>query len=201
MKFDDYKEFYDTVIDKYIEGIVEKSKEYHPDCLSKKRGSAIEKGIYRHYQRKRDFIRYNYMKRNQNVSLDRHKVASCIIYAILKCRPFRVNKMIAGLPEEILMANECLAFYTAINVLAMYRRQQFEELGIEEDCKIIIPQTYHEQGESENTYESNFMKSLYFISISGVEKYSVFAYSNALFLLEKYTDIFKGIAYSPNTPR
>lgn len=60
----------------------------------------------------------------------------------------------------------------------------------EGDYQIIIPMTYHEDEDPENTYESNFCKNLYYLGQEGIEKYDVFAYSDILYLLEKYTDTY-----------
>lgn len=196
MKIQDYHNFYEVVIDACLKAIEEKAHQFSATEVCLKRRGNIEKNIFHHYQVKRDFIRCNYMTKKSEVALDRHKVASCMIYAILKAKPFKVNLMVNDLPEEILMANEYLAFFVAINIVEMYRIQVFDESNFLENVQpyrnseIIIPKTYHEMVDPSNTYESSFCRSLYYLSIDNVNRYDVFAYANILFLLEKYTDVY-----------
>lgn len=130
------------------------------------------------------------MTKKATVALDRHKVASCMIYAILKSKPFKVNRMVRNLPEKILLANEYLAFFVALNIVEMYKLDEMRDKGVESNYQIIIPRTYHEDDEENNTYESNFCKSLYYLSMENIKRYDVFAYADILFLLEKYTDTY-----------
>ena len=130
------------------------------------------------------------MTKKATVSLDRHKVASCMIYAILKANPLKVDRMVRNLPEKVLLANEYLAFFVALNIIEMYKLDEMREKGVESSYQIIIPKTYHEDDEENNTYEGNFCKSLYYLSMENINKYDVFAYADILFLLEKYTDTY-----------
>lgn len=144
-----------------------------------------KKKIFYFYQKKRDYIRSNYMTKEYNVALDRHKVASCMLYAILKVKPFSVNRNVK-LDEKLLLANEYLAFYVALNIIENYRMSVDGKQ--EDECQILLPETYQEMKGSTD-YLSNMCRNLYFLSVYDVDKYDVLAYSNILFLLEKYTDI------------
>lgn len=190
MKREDYNDFYDKVIKKCIIGIKEYADKRLSDssCLTDQRNA--RKRIFKNYQNKRDFVISNYMSKTSTVALDRHKVAACMIYAILKAKPLKVNRMIANLPEKILLCNEYLAFFVALNIIEMYKKDELLENGITDDYEIIIPKSYHEDDTPNNTYESNLCKSLYYISMTNVKQYDVFAYADILFLLEKYTDTY-----------
>lgn len=190
MKHSDYNEFYEEVIEKCIDGIFILVTQYKLDKDSIKRRKNLQNDIYKNYQSKRDYIRSNYMSKKADVSLDRHKVASCMIYAILKTKPLKINRFIPNLPEKILLSNEYLAFFVALNIIEMYRIDKMKDEGNSGLYQIVVPKTYHENSEPENTYESNFCKSLYYLSMENIEKFDVFAYADILFLLEKYTDIF-----------
>lgn len=185
MKIQDYNNFYDTVIHQCIKGIKEQVKHcgLAESCIIPKK--YIKKKIYYNYQKKRDFIISNYMSKQAEVSLDRHKVASCMVYAILKTNPLKVDRMIPGLPEKILLSNEYLAFFVALNIIEMYK---IDETG--KPYQIIIPKTYHEDGDPDNTYESNLCKSFYFVRMDNINKFDIFAYSDIFFFLEKYTDMY-----------
>lgn len=190
MKLEDYNDFYEKVIAKCLTALEERAQKFSKEKHCLIRQDNAQKKIYKYYQRKRDYIRCNYMTKKSLVSLDRHKVASCIIYAILKVRPFKVNLMVRNLPEEILMANEYLAFFVALNIIEMYRIEESKSKNHNINIEIVIPKTYHEEDDSKNTYESDFCRGLYHLSIDNVDKYDVLAYANILFLLEKYTDTY-----------
>lgn len=190
MKYSDYNDFYQKVIQKCIDGIFTLASQYklEQDCINLRKN--LQDKIYRNYQKKRDYIRSNYMTKKADVALDRHKVASCMIYAILKTKPLKVNRFVRNLPEKILLSNEYLAFFVALNIIEMYRVDKNKDEGNNDKFQIIVPKTYLEKNEPDNTYESNFCKSLYYLSMENIEKFDVFAYADILFLLEKYTDIY-----------
>lgn len=190
MKRDDYNDFYEKVINQCIIGIEAYAKDKIPNknCLSRRNNAQTK--IYNNYQNKRDFVISNYMSKKSTVALDRHKVASCMIYAILKAKPIKVKRWVNNLPEKVLLSNEYLAFFVALNIIEMYKTDEKRENGIMDEYQIIIPKTYHEDCSKNNTYESNFCKSLYYISIKNMKQYDIFAYADILFLLEKYTDTY-----------
>lgn len=190
MKKQDFNTFFSEVILKCMDDLKTYAQTELPlvDCVSGKKN--IDKKIFRYYQRKRDFIRYNYMSRKTPVALDRHKVAACMVYAILKAYPLKINKWIADLPEKIVLANEYLAFYVALNMIEMYELDTLKEREIKRDFQIIVPKTYHEEDNPQNTYESNLCKAWYYIKINNIERFDILGYANVFFLLQKYTDSY-----------
>lgn len=181
----DYSDFYDIVIKPYIDEIT-------ADCSlgeCKDRGPRCKYRIYKSYQEKRDSIKNKYMRKRDDVALDRHKVAACMVYAILKVQPIKVNRFLWNLPEEKLLANEYLAFYVALNIIAMYKRDELREAKMEKeasDYKIIVPKTYHEE-EGVN-FVSNTCRALYYLRLRGLIGFDIFAHATIFFMLEKYTD-------------
>lgn len=204
MRSQDFDTFFDTVIEPCIIAIEEdaKRKGYENlECFKKsnrrKGKERIKKSIYINYQNKRDYIKYNYMSKKTEVALDRHKVASCMVYAILKTNPIKVNMWIPKLPLEIVLANEYLAFYVALNIIEMYEFDRIEGEKLKEsndekipNINIIVPRTYYECSNPENTYESNLCKAWYYIKIDNIKQYDVLGYANIFFLLQKYTEIY-----------
>lgn len=188
MKKQDFNTFFSEVILKCMGDLEKYAEEELPsvDCISAKKN--INKKIFKYYQRKRNFVRYNYMSKKTPVALDRHKVAACMVYAILKAYPLKINRWISNLPERIILANEYLAFYVALNLIEMYEVDVRKEKGIQKDYQIIVPRTYHEEDKPQNTYESNLCKAWNYIKIHNMEQFDVFGYANVFFLLQKYTD-------------
>lgn len=82
MRIEDYNDFYDKVIKQCIDGIMKYAENLQFDSGIQVRDNSKDK-IYKNYQKKRDYVRSNYMSKKTEVSLDRHKVSSCMIYAIL----------------------------------------------------------------------------------------------------------------------
>lgn len=186
MKLEDYDDFCEKVILPYIEQIMLFAEDNNcKDCI--KFNSRSLKKIYVYYQRKRDEIKYHYMALPAR-ALDRHKVAACMLYAILESKVFRINKIRKTLPYQILMANEYLAAYIAINIIEQYKR---DELGYSSAYKLVFPLTYHEDDENSSAFLDNLCKSLYYIKPNQI---NIFAYSTIFFFMEKYTDIINGIS-------
>lgn len=191
MKIDSFNEYYDKVICYYINEI-KNNDNYR--CI-KPVSRRAKSRVYRYYQNKRDELRRVYMK-SSSQPLDRHKVASCMLYAILRAKVIRVNRWKADLPDFLLMANEHLAISIALNIVELYRFNDYAKMHDEcvdmrhaDNIEIVLPKTYHETAEDSTsfcTFMCNMCKSLYYVK--KIKFFDVFAYANILFQLEKYTD-------------
>lgn len=188
MREQDYGKFYEVVVSACINDIFEYNKQNgFPENSIMLRENHSRK-IFEYYQEMRDFIRCNYMSKKMDVALDRHKVAACMMYAVLKAKPLKVNRKIPGLDEKILLANEYLALYVALNIVIMYKIDQYQlEAG---EYEILFPETYF--NDSSNDYVTNYCRTLYYVSMENLNKFDVLAHANILFLLEKYTDMSRG---------
>ena len=147
MKIEDFEDFCVQVIDKYIADIEELQEKENCKCIKVK--AYAKRKIFKYYQRKRDEIKNNYMEKPAK-SLDRHKVAACMMYAVLRSKVLKVNRFIPHIPTKLLMANEYLAVYVGLNIVDQYRKED----GIDEPRnKLIFPITYHEtEGEERKLY-------------------------------------------------
>lgn len=182
MKVEDYNSFCTEVIKPYAEQIKTYAKDMGcAQCI--RINERRFRKIYVHYQRKRNEIKSNYMMPPVK-ALDRHKVAACMVYAILRSKVIRVNKQIVHLPNELLMANEYLAVYVGINIVEQYKR---DEIGGESKYKLFFPITYHEDDEEKSAFIDNLCKSLYYLKPK-IKQMDIFAYSTIFFFIEKYTD-------------
>lgn len=182
MKVEDFEDFCVKVIDGYIGEFTECQKKYK--CIRK--SVRARNNVFKFYQRKRDEIKDNYMEKSteNETALDRHKVAACMMYAILKSRVLKVNRFVPHLPEKLLMANEYLAVYVGINIIEQYRLNEGKG---ELENKLIFPITYHETESIESDFIDNLCKSLYYLRHK-IGTMDIFAYSSILFFIEKYTD-------------
>lgn len=185
MRRDDFDDFNEVVIKKCIDEIFKCANSEGLDCAIKLKSNS-SKNIFKNYQFQRDYIVSNYMEKNISVALDRHKVAACMVYAILKTMPIKVNRRICNLPEKFLLVNEYLAFYIGLNIIEMYK---LDETGHHGEYQIIVPKTYYEEKNSNNTYESNLCKAWSYIRLDSMKRFDVLAYAHIFFLLEKYTDL------------
>lgn len=180
MELQDFRIICDTAIDRYLDEIKARDKDWNCINIQRKR---IQK-IYRFYEAKRIETRRRYME-DPSKPLDRHKIASVMIYAILRSKIIQVDRMIPDLPEELLLANEYLAFYVALNIVEHYRR--CKNIYSEEDYLLIFPEVYPlDNGKKPHSFLSNVCITL--SNIRSLKQYDVFAYSTILFMLEKYTD-------------
>ena len=185
MKKQNYKKFYNVVVSACIDDILKYNEQNGFPENSIIRRESREKKIFEYYQEMRDYIRCNYMSKKIDVALDRHKVAACMMYAILKAKPLKINRKIPSLDEKILLANEYLALYVALNIVVMYKMDQCQLK--EGEYEILFPETYF--NDPSNDYVTNYCRTLYYVSRENLNKFEVLAHSNILFSLEKYTDI------------
>lgn len=188
MKYEDYLDFYEKVINEYIKEL--KTFDIGFNSLTINRKS--KKKIYKLYEKKRIEIRSNYML-DSSKPIDRHKTASCMMYAILNAKVFKVNYFIHNLPEQLSLANEYLAVFVGFNIVELYkRRDDFVDRNIERsNYNLIIPNTEYEvmnsKGEMGDSFISSLCLSLF--NIKKVNRFDVFAYATILFLLENRTDM------------
>lgn len=189
MKFEDYTDFYHTVIEKYIEELTIFDENYHALTQNEK----AYKKIYYFYEKKRIETRMNYML-DSSKPIDRHKTAASMMYAILQAKVFKVNYRIPNLPEPLRIANEYLAFYVALNIVELYkRRDDLQNKGVADSNYLLsIPNTKYEGVVDQNTKQAgaSFISSicLTLANIKKLKYFDLFSYSTILFLLENNTD-------------
>ena len=147
--------------------------------------------IYKEYQKQKSYLKINYMK-NPNTHLDRHKIAACMMYAIVKVQPVSIKRTVIvkkyfnkeKFPKKYSILNEYMAFYTALSIVESFRCY---ENGIEVHRKknerpgVCQPATTN--GED---YIYNTCLDLYLSRKKN--KINILTFSNVFFLLE--TGIF-----------
>lgn len=148
-----------------------------------------EDRIFIKYQFVRDKIKKYYMT-NPNGNIDRHKIAACIIFAIIKIYPFYVplhQRLKSFFRKEVYSndisyINEYVAIYTALSILDNFYEQDKKENCL--DCrrhKIYIPDTFSD----DYGYVFNMCIELKFRKIrKDFNAMDILSYSNILFLLE-----------------
>lgn len=140
--------------------------------------------VYMYYESFRKDMRKMYMT-VESKPMDRHKIASAMMFSILKARVVKVNRLVSDLPLELLLANEYIAFYCAVNIIEIYKR----DVGLG-NYSIVFPDTYIED-EGETSYLENTCKALYYTKSYKISNILLFA--NTLFMLERFTDEVLGI--------
>lgn len=178
MKYSDFNTISKKIIQKYYSDLKTIDEKYYSGkSLNLKSFKLFF--VYFFYEFERKKIRRLYMSQ-ENKPMDRHKISSNIMCAILKAKIIRINRLVPNLPNKIIMANEYVALFTAINILELYKI----ESGIH-DYEIIFPETYIPD-EGKDSYIENFCKALYYTKHFDVGE--IFSYANIFFLLEKHTE-------------
>lgn len=178
-------DIYKNVLLKYVSDIENIEKNFKKNCIKFNSRKAMK--VYDFYEKKRRYVRRYFMEK-ENQLIDRHKIGAIFIYAVLKSKPFSVNKLISDLPDPLLMANEYLAIYMGLSIVESYRKYSSATTANQVSENLILPSTYHggtpqDCGEE---YINNICKALYYIK--NPNYFDIFAYADILFLLEKYTD-------------
>lgn len=145
-----------------------------------------KKKIFKKYQKQKTYLKLNYME-NPNTHLDRHKIAACMLYAIVKVHPIRIKRVsiwknyLNGkkFTPEYLMLNEYLGLYTAFSIVESFRAyEQSEENEVGFKRKGIV-QPITTNGED---YIYNTCLDLYLSRKKN--KINVLTFANVFFLLE-----------------
>lgn len=143
--------------------------------------------IWKEYEFFRNHCKANYMK-PEIERLDRHKVCSCLMLAILKATPLHYVEK--NEKTKLPVYNEQLAITTGLSLIRAFIVNGKDAEGNMKDVNtlkvekkifndgFIFPETFH--GE----YRSNFAVELYFTRTE--ERYNILSLSNTLFLLEQY---------------
>lgn len=182
-----FGKFCEEIIIPYTDQLKKIDDDLGVKCLEFNRKSLNK--VYGTYENKRMEIR-KYFMNEENKPMDRHKIGSVMMYAILKSRLLHIHNLYkTRVPHQLLMANEYLAVYVALSVVESYRRDDCKTNGFDVSAcdeklwRLLLPNTYHD-----DSYIDNLCKSLYYIP--DISKFDIFAYSNILYLLEIYTDSF-----------
>jgi len=127
---------------------------------------------------------------NPDGRIDRHKVASVMLFSIILNKPFEV-KLLPGKREvnnSALLANEILGFNTALAIVWSFIMEEANEKSDKNKIDIfkngfVFPECQHD------SYEANIYKMLYYSNIN--QRYDIFAFAHILFLIEAYTEFVK----------
>lgn len=180
MTLEEFKNISENIILKYIDEILTSDT---IGCLIFRK-NRIHK-VYIYYERKRLSIHSQCMQ-NPTELIDRHKIGSIMLYSILRANIFKVDYLKKEIPDYLYFANEHLAFYVALNIVEMFKREEID-YEFHENYTLFFPKTYHVSKDHDNpTFLYNTCLGLSLIK--NLKYFDIFAYSTILFQLEKYTD-------------
>jgi len=132
---------------------------------------------------------HTYMS-NPGGRIDRHKIASVMLYSIIANKPFEV-KFLHGNQQakgSTLHANEILGFNVALSIVWSFIKTDAEKKCDKNKIEIfkdgfVFPNCEHD------TYAIHIFKMLYYAKHNNC--YDIFAFSHILFLIEAYTELVK----------
>ena len=183
---DSYQECYKKILEPVIEEYrsADYGVEVRPDA---------DKIIWKNYAKFNRHCREEYMKNPEKLT-DRHKVAACYIYAILKSDILSCSLSKQLGDEKNLLLNERLAVCFGMTLLRALIRGNAKEIKDSEIKKKLLeifngeldfPKTNH--GE----YRENLYMQLYHTKKEG--NYNILALADSLFYVECYNLIKNGI--------
>ncbi len=142
--------------------------------------------IFDKYQKERSKIKKYYMK-NPNENIDRHKIAACMLFAIMSIYPvyvplkYRVKNFLKRdtFSIELSYINEYIAIYTALSILDnFFVQDKIDGILDEHRHRIYIPETFCD----DYGYLLNMCIDLKFGKMK--KKINILTYSNIFFLME-----------------
>jgi len=149
-------------------------------------GGQIKEKIWLTYEACKNNV-HTYMH-NPDGRIDRHKVASVMLFSIIINRPFELkllpSKQKVG--SFALLANEILGLNVALAIVWSFIMQDANDKSDKIKIEIfkegfIFPECQHDD------YPTHIYKMLYYAKYN--DKYDIFAFSHVLFLIEAYTEL------------
>ena len=132
---------------------------------------------------------HSYMH-NPDGRIDRHKVASVMLYSTIINKPFELKLL--PVKQEVrsssILANEILGFHTALAIVLSFILTDADEKSDKNKIEIfkngfVFPKCQHD------SYLANIYKMLYYSNFN--QRYDIFAFANILFLIEAYTELVR----------
>ncbi len=121
--------------------------------------------------------------------IDRHKIGAALLYAIIKNKPFIINfYKKESTPPAVLMVDELFGIGCALSIVYTFVLNEANKKGTSELVEIYKDGFSYPDCES-GDYKTILAKSIYISKTSGI--FDFFLISNILFLIEKYTYIYK----------
>jgi hypothetical protein len=126
---------------------------------------------------------------NPDGRIDRHKVASVMLYSVIINNPFEVKLPAKReVNSSAYLANETLGFHTALAIVWSFI---IEDANFKSDKTrieifkngFIFPECQHD------SYEANIYKMLHYSKHNNC--YDIFAFAHIFFLIEAYTEYVK----------
>jgi hypothetical protein len=150
------------------------------------------RAIKTHYESTREFVRSQMLLHGKrDFLIDRHKVASCLLWGVLKARPFNIPE--GDQTIMVRLANERAALSAAVAVIQSFMRTEAKEKA---DVKITAlcnksfkyPETYFETSDG-LPYPYHVYRAMY--QAKQHDKFEPFVWANLLFVLEKYNVLYQ----------
>ena len=151
-------------------------------------GVQIKEKIWLSYEQYKNTV-HTYMH-NPDGKIDRHKVASVMLYSIIANQPFDV-KYLHG-EQKVngcsLLANEILGFNVALSIVWSFIMEDAEQKSDKNRTEIfkngfLFPDCQHEK------YGNHVFKMLYYSKLNNC--YDIFAFAHVLFFIEAYTELVR----------
>ena len=89
--------------------------------------------LFQTYNYYRNILHKYYFNGGSMALIDRHKISSCFIGALMSCRPISYL-MIRNIPIDVFLSNYKIAFFSGVKSLYLLRIAEWTNSGSMEDC-------------------------------------------------------------------
>ena len=144
--------------------------------------------LFSTYNIYRDILHKRYFNGGDNALMDFHKICSCIIGALVICRPISYL-MKNDLPSEVFLSNYKIAFFSGVKSLYLFR---FAQLSQEPNAGDLL-ETLYQQGMfkfpktqfGHDEYSLGRIKALA-LTYSYNQPFDILAYADMLYWIERF---------------
>ena len=142
--------------------------------------------VFTYYESNREFVRAQMRKHGkQPFLMDRHKIAACMIWAILKVKPLRVPGEIKTINARL--SNEIVAFSAAVAIVESFRCTDNAERGFSKPDQSLALFHFPKTDEGEK-YRHHVYQAMY--QAIEHDKFEPMVWANLMFVLEKYNILY-----------
>jgi len=185
MDINTYERLWENIIKPKIDNMLSNDDDI---VFNERQPGLLKESVWLTYEDYKNKV-HTYMH-NPDGRIDRHKIASVMLYSIIINKPFELKYLHAKqvLKSSSLLANEILGFYVALAIVRSFILQDASEKSDKNRQEIFndgfaFPECQHD------SYPAHVYKMLYYAKLN--ERYDIFAFSHVLFFIEAYTELVR----------
>ena len=152
--------------------------------------TAFKNRVCSEYDEYRRDLHLNYFNNVDNALIDRHKICSCIMGALIKCRSVSYS-MSDDMPVDIFLSNYKIAFFAGVKSLYFLRIAQWLRDGnMEDHVEALSKQEMFKFPKTQPGHDEYSLGRIKALALTDCHKqdFDVLAYADMLYWIERFNE-------------